>query len=74
LRLSKAADLIYAAWRNPLPQLPPELRPGTLAEACNLQHAVGRRLGAIGGWRICRSDPERRYACAPLSILMCWIR
>ena len=69
--VEQAADQILAAWRNPvdLPaRLPDKLRPGNLAQAYGVQQAVSTRLGAIGGWRICRSDSEPRCACAPLPL------
>jgi 2-keto-4-pentenoate hydratase len=66
--IAQAAGMIRAAWRNPLPQLRPELRPRNLVQAYGVQQAVSTRFGAIGGWRICRAQPVASRACAPLPL------
>lgn len=65
-----AADLLLAAWRDPLQALaalPDPLRPQNMADANAIQQAVMSGLGRIGGWKVGPS-PLGGYACAPLPL------
>lgn len=69
--IAKAAALILQAWsdeRKALTTLPNSLRPGNLAQAYSIQHAVSEGLGAIGGWIVWRSPFATAFACAPLPL------
>ncbi|MGH7102083.1 MAG: hypothetical protein ACREFJ_06760 [Acetobacteraceae bacterium] len=71
--IERAAETILARWHGPesgSKPLPAELRPRSLPEAYGIQQAVSRELGPVGGWRICRAEPEVRLAAAPLPIAM----
>ena len=66
-----AAERILAARRSAgrsLPTLPETLHPGNLAHAYAIQEAVSRKVGAIGGWRVCVAEPAAPLLCAPVPL------
>jgi 2-keto-4-pentenoate hydratase len=69
--LRQAAELLLAARRErqPIENLPENLRPATLAEAYRLQDIMMSTLGAVGGWKVGAPAPEAQPICAPMPIL-----
>jgi len=71
LRIQQAADAIVGAWHEPalrMPAAPPGFHPKDIGQAYEVQAAVSRAFGPIGGWRICRPDGQVALACAPLPL------
>lgn len=67
----QAAEAIVGAGHEPMlrvPSVPYGFRPRDLGQAYEVQAAVSRSFGAIGGWRICRPDAQVSRACAPLPL------
>lgn len=70
-RVQQAAEAIVGAWHEPALSTaanPSGFRPKDLGHAYEVQAAVSRAFGAIGGWRVCRPDTQVSRACAPLPL------
>ena len=69
-RLYEAAGMLLEARRTeePLDDLPPALRPGTLEEAYFMQDVVLRALGKVGGWKVGAPTPQATPLYAPMPI------
>ena len=67
-RLHQAAELLLGArrTREPLDDLPPGLRPKTLAEAYFVQDVILQALGSAGGWKVGAPTPEATPLYAPM--------
>ena len=51
---------------EPLPALPEALLPADADAAYAIQQAVGRQLGAVGGWKVGAKGPTLQPTCAPV--------
>ena len=67
-RLHQAANLLLDARRTlePLDDLPPGLRPRTLAEAYYVQDVILGALGRAGGWKVGAPTPQATPLCSPM--------
>lgn len=66
--IRRAADLLLDARRsgNPLPALPDELIPATVADAYAIQDLVTDEIGAIGGWKTAPAKNGEAFNWAPI--------
>ncbi|MEO6958934.1 MAG: 2-keto-4-pentenoate hydratase [Burkholderiaceae bacterium] len=67
-KIASAAQLLLDArsTQKLLPELPPEYRPGSSAEAYAIQDAVAAALGPIGGWKVGAGSATAEPNCSPL--------
>ena len=67
-QLLEAANTLLNARRTltPIPELPPELRPTSIAEVDYLQDQLIASFGEIGGWKVGAGSLEAEPACAPM--------
>lgn len=69
-RLRQAAEILLEARRElkPIADLPPGLRPKSLAEAYRLQDIMISAMGPVGGWKVGARSPDADITCAPLPL------
>jgi 2-keto-4-pentenoate hydratase len=67
-RLREASEILLEARRTStaIAELPPKLRPTSLAEAYFLQDAMIEELGAIAGWKVGAPSPDATPIFAPM--------
>jgi 2-keto-4-pentenoate hydratase len=69
-RLHQAAEILLEARRTvqPIDDLPPALRPGTLEEAYYVQDVMLDALGTAGGWKVGAATPDGTPFYSPMPV------
>jgi len=69
-RMNQAAELLLHARRDlePIHDLPQDLRPRSLTEACALQDIVALALAPVGGWKIGAASPDATPLYSPMPL------
>lgn len=67
-RMYQASEILLEARRTltPIAELPPNLRPTSLAEAYFLQDIMIQELGAVAGWKVGAPSPDDKPIYAPM--------
>jgi 2-keto-4-pentenoate hydratase len=69
-RLRQASEILLRARRDlqPIDNLPADLRPHSLEEACALQFVMAEAFAPVGGWKIGASSPEATPLYCPMPL------